>query len=39
MGSRPVTLLAQQQPDFLKGDHQLQELLRLAAALEGNGDT
>jgi CHAT domain-containing protein/tetratricopeptide (TPR) repeat protein len=39
MGSRPVTRLAQQQPDPLNGDHQLQELLRLAAALEAKGDT
>jgi hypothetical protein len=39
MGSRPVTRLAQQQPDLLNGDHQLRELLRLAAALEANGDT
>jgi hypothetical protein len=34
-----VTRLAQQQPDLLNGDHQLRELLRLAAALEANGDT
>ena len=39
MGSRPVTRLAQQQPDLLNGNHQLRELLRLAAALEANGDT
>ena len=39
MGSRPVTRLAQQQPDPLNVDHQLQELLRLAAALEAKGDT
>jgi hypothetical protein len=39
MGSRPVTRLAQQQPDLLNGDHQLRELLRPAAALEANGDT
>ncbi len=39
MGPRPVTRLAQQQPDPLNGDHQLRELLRLAAALEANGDT
>jgi CHAT domain-containing protein/tetratricopeptide (TPR) repeat protein len=34
-----VTRLAQQQPDPLNVDHQLQELLRLAAALEAKGDT
>jgi CHAT domain-containing protein/tetratricopeptide (TPR) repeat protein len=34
-----VTRLAQQQPDPLNGDHQLHELLRLAAALEAKGDT
>ena len=39
MGSRPVTRLAQQQPDLLNGDHQLRELLRLASALEAKGDT
>jgi CHAT domain-containing protein len=40
MGFRPVTRLAQQQPDPLNGDHQqLQELLRLVAALEAKGDT
>jgi len=39
MGFRPVTRLAQQQPDLLNGDHQLRELLRLASALEANGDT
>ncbi len=39
MGSRPVTRLAQQQPDLLNGDHQLRELLPLAAALEPKGDT
>jgi CHAT domain-containing protein/tetratricopeptide (TPR) repeat protein len=39
MGSRPVIRLTQQQPDPLNGDHQLQELLRLAAALEAKGDT
>ena len=38
MGFRPVTLLAQQQPGPLIGDHQLRELLRLAA-LEAKGDT
>ncbi|MFN7896533.1 MAG: hypothetical protein ACK535_10730 [Cyanobacteriota bacterium] len=39
MGSRPVTRLAQQQQDLLNGDHQLRELIRLAAVLEANGDT
>jgi hypothetical protein len=39
MGSRPVNLLAYQQPDPLKGDHQVRKLLRLAAVLEANGDT
>ena len=39
MGPRPVTRLAQQQPDLLNGDHQLRELLRLAGALVANGDT
>ena len=39
MGSRPVTRLAQQQPDLLNGDHQLRELLRLAAVLEAKGNT
>jgi hypothetical protein len=29
MGPRPVTRLAQQQPDPLLGDHRLRELLRL----------
>ena len=38
MGPRPVTRLAQQQPDLLNGDHQLRELLHLAAALEAKGD-
>jgi hypothetical protein len=39
MGSRPVTRLAQQQPDLLNGDHQLRELLRLAAVLWAKGNT
>ena len=39
MGFRPVTRLAKQQPDPLNGDHQLRELLRLAAVLEAKGDT
>ena len=39
MGSRPVTRLAQQQPDLLSGDHQLRELMRLAAVLEAKSDT
>ena len=39
MGFRPVTRLAQQQQDLLNGDHQLRELIRLAAVLEANGDT
>ena len=38
MGSRPVTRLAQQQPDPLNSDHQLRELLRLAAVLEAKAD-
>jgi hypothetical protein len=38
MGPRPVTRLAQQQPDPLLGDHQLRELLSLAA-LEAKGNT
>jgi hypothetical protein len=39
MGFRPVTRLAQQQPDRLIGDQQLREMLRLAAFLEAKGDT
>ncbi len=39
MGSRPVTLLAQQQPVPLNGDQYFRELQRLAAALETKGDT
>jgi hypothetical protein len=39
MGSRPVTRLAYQQQDLLKGDHQVWKLLRVAAVLEANGDT
>ena len=39
MGSRPVNLLAYQQQDLLKGDHQVWKLLRVAAVLEANGDT
>ena len=38
MVPRPVTRLAQQQPDLLNGDHQLRELLRLAAVLGAKGD-
>ena len=38
MGYRAVTHLAQQQPDPLIGDHQLRELLRLAAVLGAKGD-
>jgi hypothetical protein len=38
MGPRPVTRLVQQQPDLLNGDHQLRELLQLAAAFEAKGD-
>ena len=38
MGFRPVTRLAQQQPDLLNGDHQLRELLHLAAVLGAKGD-
>ncbi|MCX5954106.1 MAG: hypothetical protein NTZ40_11570 [Cyanobacteria bacterium] len=39
MGPRPVTSLAQQQTELLIGDHQLRELLRLAAVLGAKGNT